>query len=432
MIARAARQTLARFAGATAAAITAIILIVFGPRLADLPESVEAAPEWFAAAPEQALATIIGGVAWVCLLWLCLGVLLGALSAIPGGVGRLSAALARRIVPRTIRRMLEISLGVTLVTGVAPIIAAVPASAATGPAGTGVSAGATAALPDLDRPTTVGHPPNPIAGFPDLDRPPAGTPAGHAPATPPVSSTGPVSPAGSTSSPEPGAGAVPATSPTPTISVPGLGEAIPVVDLHETTSAAGSPTPPPAPVSAAGGNPVHTAPDPGALTRLTTARTTTAGWPDLDRPATTSPSSPAAPGAAITPTPFNPTSFNPTSSGPTSSNPTSSNPTSSGPAAPIASVPARDPIVPPAPRGTGRPMSLPGTDRTSPGVEAAEIVVLRGDSLWSIAARHLGPNATQEQIAAEWPRWWAANSDLIGHDPNLIFPGQRLKPPPGP
>ncbi|WP_462187727.1 LysM peptidoglycan-binding domain-containing protein [Frankia sp. CcWB2] len=413
MIARAARQTLARFAGATAAAITAIILIVFGPRLADLPESIEAAPAWFAAAPEQALATIIGVVAWVCLLWLCLGVLLSALSAVPGGVGRLSAALARRIVPRTMRRMLEIGLGVTLVAGVAPIIAAVPASAATGPAGTGVSAGATAALPDLDRPTTVGHPPNPIASFPGLDRPPAGTSAGHTPATPPASSTGPASP----TEPVTGAGAIPATSPTPTISVPGLGEAIPVVDLHGTTSAAGSPTRPPSPGSAAGGNPVHTAPDPGALTRLTTAHTTTAGWPDLDRPATTSPSNPAAPGAAITPTP---------------SHPTPSHPTPSGPAAPAASTPARDPIVPPAPRGTGTPMNLPGTDRTSPGVDAAEIVVLRGDSLWSIAARHLGPDATQEQIAAEWPRWWAANSDLIGHDPNLIFPGQRLKPPPGP
>ena len=60
------------------------------------------------------------------------------------------------------------------------------------------------------------------------------------------------------------------------------------------------------------------------------------------------------------------------------------------------------------------------------------VVVLRGDTLWSIAAHHLGPAATSADIEAEWPRWLAANLEVIGDDPDLILPGQRLSPPPPP
>jgi len=58
-----------------------------------------------------------------------------------------------------------------------------------------------------------------------------------------------------------------------------------------------------------------------------------------------------------------------------------------------------------------------------------EIVVHRGDNLWSIAARHLGPTATTTEISAEWHRWFAANRHVIGDDANLITPGQVLRPP---
>lgn len=51
---------------------------------------------------------------------------------------------------------------------------------------------------------------------------------------------------------------------------------------------------------------------------------------------------------------------------------------------------------------------------------AHEIVVQRGDNLWSIAARHLGPTATTTEISAEWHRWFAANRRVIGDDANLI------------
>jgi hypothetical protein len=57
------------------------------------------------------------------------------------------------------------------------------------------------------------------------------------------------------------------------------------------------------------------------------------------------------------------------------------------------------------------------------------VVVRRGDSLWSITGRYLGPSATADEIAREWPRWHEANRQVIGDDPDLIRPGQVLHPP---
>jgi hypothetical protein len=62
------------------------------------------------------------------------------------------------------------------------------------------------------------------------------------------------------------------------------------------------------------------------------------------------------------------------------------------------------------------------------GIDAI-YVVRRGDALWDVAARHLGPHASHGEIAREWPRWYAANRAVIGSDPNLIRPGEVLTPP---
>lgn len=57
------------------------------------------------------------------------------------------------------------------------------------------------------------------------------------------------------------------------------------------------------------------------------------------------------------------------------------------------------------------------------------VTVRRGDTLWSIAAEHLPGSPTVEQVAESWPRWHAANREVIGPDPHLILPGQQLRPP---
>jgi nucleoid-associated protein YgaU len=63
------------------------------------------------------------------------------------------------------------------------------------------------------------------------------------------------------------------------------------------------------------------------------------------------------------------------------------------------------------------------------GTEAAAVTVLAGDTLWEIAAFAMGPEATDVEIAMEWPRWYEANRAIIGQDPNVLLPGQILQPP---
>jgi len=57
------------------------------------------------------------------------------------------------------------------------------------------------------------------------------------------------------------------------------------------------------------------------------------------------------------------------------------------------------------------------------------VTVRRGDSLWSIARSHLGPDASDADVARAWPRWYAANREAIGVDPDLLVPGLQLVPP---
>jgi nucleoid-associated protein YgaU len=59
---------------------------------------------------------------------------------------------------------------------------------------------------------------------------------------------------------------------------------------------------------------------------------------------------------------------------------------------------------------------------------AASYRVRPGDSLWRIAARHLGPDATVATTAREVARLWTLNRERIGTgDPDLIYPGQLLR-----
>ena len=90
-------------------------------------------------------------------------------------------------------------------------------------------------------------------------------------------------------------------------------------------------------------------------------------------------------------------------------------PTTPAPLAPARTVsPATAALVAGAPRREATTLSY---------------VVHRGDALWDVAARHLGPGASAADIAREWPRWYATNRGVIGPDPDLIHPGDVLVPP---
>ena len=89
---------------------------------------------------------------------------------------------------------------------------------------------------------------------------------------------------------------------------------------------------------------------------------------------------------------------------------------------------------PPVVRAQPDVSAVAAADRRAPDDVADaghEVVVHRGDSLWSIAARHLGQDPSDAQIADEWPRWYAANRAVIGADPDLLLAGQVLTVPGG-
>ncbi len=80
------------------------------------------------------------------------------------------------------------------------------------------------------------------------------------------------------------------------------------------------------------------------------------------------------------------------------------------------------------PASTGVVPDWPG--RPEPG----DHVVLRGDCLWDIAAdwlarQHPGTPVADPETARAVTAWWQANADVIGPDPDLLLPGQVLRPP---
>ncbi|MFF2268859.1 LysM peptidoglycan-binding domain-containing protein [Cellulosimicrobium cellulans] len=210
------------------------------------------------------------------------------------------------------------------------------------------------------------------------------------------------------------------------------------VDLGWQTS-----TPVPAPAGTAQPAPLPTdAPSPAAPHSLSAPATAS------DRPA------PAD--AAPNPGPADPTSSAPaapsmppdTPDAPSAAPSTPSSPTSASASTQAAAQAAHAPAQAVAPgtattTGPPAPARVPGT-RSAPAEqrdaaltvvrdvaaeEPREVVVVRGDSLWSIAARHLPDGASDAQVAHAVQRWYAANVGVVGDDPDLVRPGQVLVAP---
>ncbi|WP_138413997.1 LysM peptidoglycan-binding domain-containing protein [Sinomonas gamaensis] len=83
---------------------------------------------------------------------------------------------------------------------------------------------------------------------------------------------------------------------------------------------------------------------------------------------------------------------------------------------------------------TPQPEQSPSGPLTRPvtrdSVTPPSMVEVRpGDSLWSVAARYLGPGASARDIAEAWPDWFEANRSVIGDNPDVIRPGQLLVAP---
>ncbi|QTE30288.1 LysM peptidoglycan-binding domain-containing protein [Pengzhenrongella sicca] len=95
-----------------------------------------------------------------------------------------------------------------------------------------------------------------------------------------------------------------------------------------------------------------------------------------------------------------------------------------------AAAPASQPAPAPAPASAPPTAVAPDAVVAPQAVVAPEVVVVRpGDSLWRIAAESLPAGASPAEIAAAWPRWYAANRSTVGPDPGRIHPGQELTAP---
>jgi hypothetical protein len=76
----------------------------------------------------------------------------------------------------------------------------------------------------------------------------------------------------------------------------------------------------------------------------------------------------------------------------------------------------------------------PGTTPEETPAQTDQRVVLRGDCLWDIAAawlqqQHPGVPVSDDQVRRATQDWWLANAAVIGPDPDLLLPGQVLRPP---
>lgn len=101
-----------------------------------------------------------------------------------------------------------------------------------------------------------------------------------------------------------------------------------------------------------------------------------------------------------------------------------------------AQAPGSPAVVPPtgAHLLTGLPVpdrvTAPVADHSDPPPahpRAADVhVVSAGESLWSIASQRAG---NRQSVESAWRELWQHNHELVGPDPDLIRPGQRLRIP---
>jgi nucleoid-associated protein YgaU len=100
----------------------------------------------------------------------------------------------------------------------------------------------------------------------------------------------------------------------------------------------------------------------------------------------------------------------------------------------LRTAPAPATVPPPGERLILASSPAPASDTDPAAGFVRTYRVVPGDSLWAIACRQLlaseGVVPDDERINRYWRQIYAANRPVVGADPDLIFPGQRLVIPP--
>lgn len=94
-------------------------------------------------------------------------------------------------------------------------------------------------------------------------------------------------------------------------------------------------------------------------------------------------------------------------------------------ASPGAEHPRADPVLVGLPH-LDPPLGGAPSPSATPARPAEDIVVRPGDSLWSLASRR-HPGASEATIARAVAALYSENRQVIGADPGLIVPGERLR-----
>ncbi|HEY9338232.1 MAG TPA: LysM peptidoglycan-binding domain-containing protein [Kribbella sp.] len=330
----------------------------------------------------------VGTIAWIAYGWLVLAVLLTVLEQVPGTIGTLSGAVAGRITTKTARALLRSGLGVAAVT---PLTVGVAQAAPTD----------TAHLRQWTQPAANfrATEPRSTVELGSTDQAHTDYRATERASTVqlgPDTNTHHTNTGNSTA--DQANDNYRATEPASTVQ---LG---PDADTHRTSTSNTTAD--------------HSADDFRATEPRSTVELGSSDQADADRRATETPSGvrlSSTPNPPDDPTPNRP--VDPGNSSSTTQKPGRTERPTSGARVGVPDRPA-----------DGAPTRYTELRPTIP----VRVVVREGDSLWKLAARELGPDATAEAIAARWPAWYAANRHVIGHDPDLIYPGQVLRIPPTP
>jgi hypothetical protein len=352
------------------------------------------------AAAGTAILVTASVLVWLLLAWVLTVWFAAIAGRLPGAPGRCGRALLRRIAPAAAGRIVAAAVGVSLLAGTSAC--AVPAM---GDLGSGAN------TPVVAGPTTTATP-APLGGGAGV----VDTGGGTAAATP--ATTDPASLADILSS---------ISIDWPAVDSPTSGADTPAPP----TSGAAVDTPAPTDTTPADTTPAETTPEttaPETTTPETTTPTVAPTTSQVPEAITTSAATAAEPS---TPAP---------ESGPTDAEAPDAAPAPTTAAPPAttendAAIPAPTAAAPPSTAGNDAPIPAPTSTPAQPGSgptdadSAGAVVVLVGDTLWSIAHHHLNSDATDQEIDTAWRAWYSANTQVIGDNPDLIQPGQLLLPP---
>src|SRR4051812_25694512 len=134
------------------------VLTVGTPHFGELARGLSAPQKWVAlVGPDAAVATLAGTLLWLVALWVASCLVLTAGSLLPGRLGGLARAAARRLTPAALRRVVGVAAGASVLL--------TPVSALAAPVGSPPPSIAPSAMP------AVGWPPHPRPS-PPTDSPP--------------------------------------------------------------------------------------------------------------------------------------------------------------------------------------------------------------------------------------------------------------------